>query len=601
MAVRPSVDPSPFIAAADQVAGGELTIFGRRYPYHPPQWNRDPETGRLAPLQFSANLNYRDENLVGNIKTLWEPNRHLHLATLAQAFSLTGHARYLDVLGEHLESWLEQNPYRRGPNWTSSLEAAIRLINWSFVWYLTGGADSPLVQGELRTRWLESIYQHCRFIRKNTSRYSSANNHLIGELTGLYIGSWCWPFWPEAEEWRGFAKRELSREALLQNAPDGVNREQSVAYTQFVLEFLLTAGLCGRVNRDDFGPDYWRRVEAMMGFLAALTDSKGKVPMIGDADDGYLLELNYLAGVAPHLSLLATGAVLFGRADLKALSAGFDAKSQWLLGDEGSEVFEQLSHAPANPCRTFPDGGLYLLGKSFYEPDEVRLWADAGPLGYLAIAAHGHCDALALILSVAGEELLIDPGTYAYHPERLWRDYFRGTSAHNTVRIDGMDQSQSGGSFMWVSKAQATCEVWEPGESIDHWVASHDGYRRLPDPVLHRREITLDKSECNITVIDTLICKGRHLIERFWHFSEECEVTRLNGCVRAAQRSARLDLTVDEESTLILCSGQQNPPAGWVSRKFGHKQPTTTLVVKNSIEGTTTLRTTLRWSRVNET
>ena len=60
-----------------------------------------------------------------------------------------------------------------------------------------------------------------------------------------------------------------------------------------------------------------------------------------------------------------------------------------------------------------------------------------GPLGFTSIAAHGHADALAMVLSIGGDELFIDPGTYAYHTEQKWRDYFKGTSAHNTVRIDG--------------------------------------------------------------------------------------------------------------------------------------------------------------------
>ena len=94
-----------------------------------------------------------------------------------------------------------------------------------------------------------------------------------------------------------------------------------------------------------------------------------------------------------------------------------------------------------------------MLGSRFGTRDELRIVADAGPLGYLSIAAHGHADALAFTLSAHGQELLIDPGTYAYHTEREWRDWFRGTAAHNTVTLDDENQSVIGGNFMWLQRA----------------------------------------------------------------------------------------------------------------------------------------------------
>src|SRR5207249_6082019 len=137
--------------------------------------------------------------------------------------------------------------------------------------------------------------------------------------------------------------------------------------------------------------------------------------------------------------------------------------------------------------REFADGGYYILGERFETPDEVRLIVDAGPIGYQAIAAHGHADALAFTLSLGGKEFLVDPGTFAYHTEPLWRAYFRGTSAHNTVRIDGEDQSQPGGKFMWLAKANAACAAFDTSTTEDVFEGWHDGYLRLPDPVMHRR------------------------------------------------------------------------------------------------------------------
>src|SRR5260221_3802243 len=158
----------------------------------------------------------------------------------------------------------------------------------------------------------------------------------------------------------------------------------------------------------------------MLEFIAAVMDAGGHVPMIGDADDAVMVRFSREPEFCPYRSLLATGAVLFGRGDFKAKARCFDEKSRWLLGDAASECFDALSVATAEPARlAFPEGGYYVLGRDFGTPREVKAVVDAGPLGYLSIAAHGPADALAFTLSSCGNELLADSGTYAYHRQKL--------------------------------------------------------------------------------------------------------------------------------------------------------------------------------------
>jgi len=594
-----SVTPGPYLRAADGILAGELKVFSLNCQFgSTPDWNRDQKTGTIAPLAFGKTLNYRDESVVGDIKYLWEPNRHLHLVTLAQAYHQSGEQRYLDGLRHQLESWLDQCPYLRGPNWTSSLELAIRLINWSIAWQMIGGVGSAVFAGpggaQFRGRWLRSIYEHLHFIRGHFSRYSSANNHLIGELSGLFVGCVTWPFWPDTAKWQQVAKDGLEHEALLQNAADGVNREQAISYQQFVLDFLLLAGLAGRENHDAFPEPYWRCIESMLEFLASVMDVNGNVPMIGDADDGYAVRLSQDVAFCPYRSLLATGAVLFKRGDFKAKAGRLDDKTRWLLGAAADKAYPGI---PANVTvlptrREFRESGYYILGSEFETPRELRVVADAGPLGYLSIAAHGHADALAFTLSVGGREILIDPGTYAYHTQHKWRDYFRGTAAHNTVIVDGENQSEIGGNFLWLRKANVTCELWETGSKSDHFIGSHDGYRRLDDPVVHRREILLEKAGRRIVVTDVLDCAGQHKAECRWHFSEACEVW-LEGRVLYARNggfvvSLRL---ADPVLKFEIHNGEEDPPRGWVSRSFDAKIPTVTAVVSFAVLGRTTMIT----------
>jgi hypothetical protein len=594
------IRPQLYIEAADEILQGKLHIFALDHLFKPtPTWNQDPKTKIIAPLGFSKMLDYRDESIVGDIKYLWEINRHLHLVTLAQAYRLTNDQRYIQGLQRHLESWFDQCPYLQGPNWSNSLELAIRLINWSIAWQLIGGLDSVLFSTDdgkrFRDRWLGIIYQHMYLIRGYYSRFSSANNHLIGEAAGLFIGAVTWPYWHKTREWSTNAQDILEREALLQNASDGVNREQAVSYQQFVLDFLLIAALAGKSNNRIFSNKYWKRIETMLDFLASIMDADGNVPMIGDADDGYVTHLSREQSFCPYHSLLATGAVLFDRSDFKVKAAPLDDKTRWLLGARADPDFNTLRQdARVLPVRrAFTEGGYYILGCDFEGEREIKLIIDAGPLGYLNLAAHGHADALALWLSVGGREFLIDPGTYAYHTQKAWRDYFRGTSAHNTITVDGVNQSVIGGNFMWLRHAQVKCEVWEPGEYQDRFVGKHTGYQRLPDPVTHRRTAVFDKKTRIIEITDDLLCSGEHVAEAYWHFAETCEVAlERDGSVLAVNGEHKIRLICSESGVKVeLRRGKTSPIDGWVSRQFDAKSETTTVVWRSAISGDTQFRT----------
>jgi hypothetical protein len=588
-------DQMLYTQLADRTQAGNLCVFATNYVFdHVPNWNYDASSRKSTPLTFGKSSDYRDPEQFGDIKYVWEPNRHLHLVPLAQAFVLTGNKAYGDTLARHLQSWFEQCPYLLGANWVSSLELGIRLINWSIVWQLIGGKDSLLFtdnnSAKLKAQWLDSIYQHCHFINGHWSKYSSANNHLIGEASGLLIASITWPYWPESEIWLRKASEILNAEAGRQNYDDGVNKEQAISYQQFVLDFLLFAGLTARAGGQDFPESYWRCLEKMIDFIASVMDVNGNMPMIGDADDGYVSQLSPASDFCPYRSLLATGAVLFKRADFKAKAEVFDDKSRWLLGDQGEKLFAELSgenvRLPVH--KAFASGGYYILGTDFETPSEIRLLADAGQLGYLSIAAHGHADALAVTLSLGGWEFLIDPGTYAYHTEKQWRDYFRGTSAHNTVRVDGLDQSVPGGNFMWIRHAQASCDEWRENDSETVFCGQHDGYQRLPDPVLHRREICLDKLKKSFLITDTLVCQQTHTVERFWHFSELCAVSvGADGRINAENGGFRVDIRPLQAVLSKTYRGDVSGPLGWVSRRYAVKEPTTTVVWSNEISGKT--------------
>ena len=619
VAVLPShFDKSLYTRAADRVLDGVFDVFALHNLDlgFPPRWNVDPKTRIQAPQGFGKSIDYRDVGRVGDVKYLWEINRHLELVTLAQAWHLTGAEPYAHGCRTLLDSWFAQCPYPQGVNWCVSLEHAVRLVNWAFAWFLLGGERSTLFTGaqgrEFRQRWLSSIYQHCHFIARHWSRHSSANNHLLGEATGLFIAATVWPLWPESKRWSARARWELTRGALEQTFPDGVNREQAIWYHHAVADMMLLAGLFARRNGIDLGGDYWRRLEAMLSFIASIMDVGGHVPAIGDADEGVLVRLAPESADgrrrqpgprdagAVFRSLLATGALLFGRPELALKAGRFDDKSRWLLGDEPAESFELLTGSAGEELklpvqRAFPEGGYFILGEAFETDREIRIVADAGPLGYLSIAAHGHADALAFTLSAGGKPLLVDTGTFGYGAGTRWRRHFKGTSAHNTVVVDGLDQSDYGGSFLWLNHAQAQAQAVDLTGEVQQLVAVHNGYRRLPDPVMHRR--TWQYHAATLTIIDELVCSGRHDIEIFWHFAPECSVSLQAAAIVVAERDGvRAELACPGGLAATVVKGQEQPPRGWFSSEFDVKVPTSTAVFAGAIHGNTTFRSRFRIS-----
>jgi len=590
-------------SAADTVLNGQWHVFALQQLDlgFPPQWNRDPKTGTVAPLTLGKAIDYRSERVVGDIKYLWEPSRHLELVTLALAWRATNEARYANGARTLLTSWFEQCPYPNGVHWTSSLELAVRLMNWSVAWHLLGGDKSPLFAGPegevFKRQWLNSVYQHCHFIGGYFSKHSSANNHLLGEYMGLFAGASTWPCWAESAQWAATATRGLEQEALLQNTADGVNKEQAIYYQHEVMDMMLLCQQIALANGSGLSAAFMQRLEKLAEFVAAIMDVNGNVPMIGDADDAQMVRLSYESNWSPYRSLLASCAVLFKRADFKTKAGVFDDKNRWLFGAPGLQQWNALPNVAATaPRQCFAEGGYWVMGDKFNTPDEVRLVVDAAPLGYLSIAAHGHADALALTLSVAGVEFLIDPGTFSYHTQQTWRNYFRGTSVHNTVRVDGQDQSVIGGNFMWLQKAESVCDVWQSSNAVDLFSGSHNGYQRLADPVTHKRRIELEKRLHRISVTDTLECRGAHQVELFWHFAERCAVSQLADVVVCQSGGQQIQMTfAGANCETGLYHGNDVLPLGWISRRFDEKQAIYAIRRLAKIVGTTVFTTVISY------
>ena len=222
----------------------------------------------------------------------------------------------------------------------------------------------------------------------------------------------------------------------------------------------------------------------------------------------------------PWATVLASGAALFDApAWFPAVAGGVQER---LLGAVAQP--RRLPLAEVQP-RQFPDAGLVLLRSRSADGPEIWCRGDSGPHGFLSIAAHGHADALSVEVRHDGVDILADPGTYCYHGEPDWRRWFRSTAAHNTLEIGGVNQSDSGGPFLWKTQAETTTLVCDVGEQpVQTWTAEHDGYLRLATPTIHRRSVRLDSPGRCLTVIDTLDSREPVEVSLSWLLGPDVQV-----------------------------------------------------------------------------
>ncbi len=589
-------DLPALLARADRLAAHRLDLFDLDdQPLGDPiDWNRDFANNIDAPRGFATSIDYRDVRIAGDCKYVWEPSRHLQFPVLAGAYRLSGERRYAEALVGQLVSWLDQCPYGTGMQWRSPLELAIRLINW--VWALDLIAPAGLVTGELRGRVLDAVQRHLWEISRKYSRYSSANNHTIGEAAGVYVAASYFRGLKGARRRRDRSRDLLCREILAQTFADGGTREQATGYHLFVLQFGLLAGLVGRWTGDAFPTAYWARLEKMCDYLAALAGG-GVMPMIGDADDGCVMD----AGGDPRnpRQWLAVAAVLFERGDLKRLAGQAVQTVGGLLGEAGQQALDALAPVAAKPLSSLAlaESGLYLLQNGGVG-EGISVVFDCGPLGMDPLAAHGHADALSFTLRAFGADVLVDPGTYDYFTYRRWRDYFRSTGAHNTIVVDDVDQSEMRGLFLWGRTARAECLSWQPGPAGGAVTGRHDGYTRLADPVTHTRTLTLDGGVLRIE--DVLEAAGEHHVRMPLHVAEHARADQLDiSTWRIDAGEARVTVRMDPALRTYGLRGSEDPIGGWVSRGYHRKAAGCTIVGEGRTSGPVTLTCTIRVERSN--
>lgn len=557
------------VAAADRAVQLQFAYFG--YPAielpEPVDWNYDPVAGVRWPAVPAGKIDYRTAE--GDVKWIWELNRLQHLPWLAQAWLITGHERFSTAAFRQLDTWLDQNPPGIGIAWRNAFEAGVRAISIAVA--VQGLRDCPELTVDRFRRIVEVLSATATRCWVDRSRFSSANNHLIGELAGLAVVAILFPDLPGADDWEHRAIAGLAVEADRQILADGSGAEQAVGYQVFAIELMLLV-VALLLKRDGRAAEpLLEAIDRSAVYLAALVGRADPEPRYGDNDEGFALRLGIepLRTVRDHLGVVA--ALTGCRAAQRYGATTWTAEWLGQLGLEDTEPGRDVHTSLESFGSSYyaPAGGLVVL-----RTGTRRAVMDVGPLGYLSIAAHAHADALSVTVSIDGEDVVGDPGAGSYYGHPDWRRVNRGTRVHATVEVDGHDQSVISGPFMWTRHARVRVR----GVDLESAVVDAEqlGYQRFAQPVTHRRWLVAPKDSSVLLVVDLLSGTGRHLVRTSWplHPSLDVESVSLGHLVtRGGSPIAHIAAAATTRLAAEQVRGDEENHWGWWSSRLESREP----------------------------
>lgn len=526
-----------------------------------PDWHYRPASGTSAKASsrpwwevgdFSAEL--------GDIKDIWDTSRFSWVLALAQR-AAQGDAASLGQLNGWLADWVEHNPPYTGYNWKCGQEASIRVMHLAMAAIILGQAHDPLPG--LRAL----VHAHLARIRP-TVAYAVAqdNNHGMCEAAALFIGG-AWLGHDgrdgEARAWMEAGRRQLEERAARLIAEDGGFSMYSVMYHREFVDALSMAEVWRRTQSlPAFSERYRERTSRAAAWLAACVHPQsGDAPNIGANDGTRLLPLTdtEYRDFRPSVQLACA---LFCDARAYGETGQWDEPLHWL------DITLPDAVLPASESRLFEQSGLALLKA---EAEDAQVFVRFPHYRFRP----SHADPLHVDLWVGGRNVLRGPGSYRYHAEAEWLDYFPGVAAHNTVQFDHLEAMPRLGRFLFGDWLQlASIPALNRGPDGQHFAAIY----RHASGASHARKVSLRTGE--LEVCDTIAGFRNTAIVR-WRLMPGAWKLREGG---VSLDHLRLTVRSDVEIRRIRLV------EGWEARCYGKKTRLPVLEIEMTHAGRVTTR-----------
>ncbi|MDA8091371.1 MAG: alginate lyase family protein [Nitrospiraceae bacterium] len=419
-----------------------------------------------------------------------------------------------------LDHWIALNPPGAPDAW-EPFPVSLRVVNWIKFF------NKRENRGSLKPGWLESLYSQILWLEDNIESHLLANHYFKNAKAlifgGLFFGG------DDAGRWLKRGLHILSAELDEQVLPDGGHFERSPMYHAMALEDCLDLyNLCRGQDAPALRSLSQRlrtKARDMVHFLLGMTHPDGRIALFNDAAFGIEAEPAELAGY-------------------------YEA----LCGERAA--------ATEATMWSFPDTGYYVMAP---EPG-TRMIIDCGPVGPQYQPGHSHSDILSFELSLKGRRVIVDSGCFQYEDGET-RRYNRGGAGHNSVTIDGRDQSEVWGAHRCARRANPLYgRLDERGGGTLFFEGAHDGYRRLPGKPVHHRAVTWTGK--SLMIEDRIEGGGRHELQSRLHIHPDLSVE-----ISDEARVAIVRHDTDVLATIVRQDGGSIfRTDGWYCPEFGIKR-----------------------------
>ncbi|WP_242839753.1 heparinase II/III family protein [Syntrophorhabdus aromaticivorans] len=562
------VEPQGVIYEAENIKQGIFSHFSHNHinTGFPPPWNVNAVTNEFAPLD--RHWSKIGDFSSGDIKLIWELSRFSFVYTLVRAYWRTGDESYPELFWRLLEDWRLKNQPNLGPNWKCGQETAFRVMAWIFGLYGFFNASATTLQ---RVALLAQMIAVCgqRIAGNIGYALSQNNNHGISEALGLWTIGLLFPELRNAERWREKGRRYLEEQGKSLIYEDGSFSQHSVNYHRLMLHDYLWAFRLGDLHKQALSEELMDRVAKAAEWLYQLQDEKtGCVPYYGQNDGTLVLPLNncdYLdfRPVTQAAHYYFTGERLFD-------DGPWDEDLLWLFGPGALSVPVRARERKDFSAR---NGGYYTLR------------TDTG-FAFTRCATFldrpGQADMLHVDLWWRGQNIALDAGTYSYNAPEPWNNPLAHTTYHNTVTVDGRDQMDRAGKFLWLPwlKGKARCIKRSSTGHLAYWEGGHDGYRRLSSPVDHHRGI-LQLGEESWLVVDRLSGAIAHRYRLHWLLPDykylwDESVGLLTLLTEAGDYYLQTGVQ-PQNGFYTLVRADKDSPRGWRAPYYSYREPALSL------------------------
>jgi asparagine synthase (glutamine-hydrolysing) len=288
------------------------------------------------------------------------------------------------------------------------------------------------------------------------------------------------------------------------------------------------------------------------------------MPVYGSNDGALVLPLNN-CDFTDYRPLLQLGSYVTKK-QLLFEPGPWDEDIFWLCGQDSISLRERAG--VREKIQSFPHGGTYLLhgshSRAIIHCNDHR-------------SRPSHADQLHVDLWMRGHNIAIDAGTYLYSGEGSWRNGLAHTSVHNTVTVDDLDQMKRLTRFTWTD--------WSHGRVLRHneniWQGEHDGYKRLSDPVSHKRAV-LSLDEDRWLVVDHLTAAKPHHYTLHWLLDDlPFEQDGQSPLLSADMTKYRMQFgLVHGNGAFSVVRGDPNSSRGWRSQYYAEKAPALSVMLE---------------------